>query len=247
MLLDSLSASKSNAGDPFQALLLEPVRLGATVVLPQGSLFEGSVVKTTPARWLSRPGSLLLTFTELQLPGGDAAPVAAALSSVQVAEGSRMRLDSEGRLIGGNPGKGWAVINLGVAGGIAKASDDGSQLIIEAIVSTATDTSTAGLGRIVAGCTSGIFMLTRRGQDVVLPRFTEMVITFTRPLSVPAPVSELGAQQDTRLLFFSKTTRTAPPTYAQQAKSRGGHRRCWDRRLGSCLSGGTEWSFSRGL
>jgi len=37
----------------------------------------------------------------------------------------------------------------------------------------------------VSSCISGIYMATRRGRDVVLPRFTEMEISLDRPLSVP--------------------------------------------------------------
>jgi hypothetical protein len=68
--------------------------------------------------------------------------------------------------------------------GISKEVDDGVQLVIEAIVATATDASTAGTSRIVSSCVSGIYMATRKGRDIVLPRFTEMEITIDRPLSV---------------------------------------------------------------
>lgn len=75
-------------------------------------------------------------------------------------------------------------MNLGVTGGIAKEVDDGAQLLIEAIVSSATDVSTAGTARIVGACVSGLFMLTRHGRDVVLPKFTEMDIIFDRPVAL---------------------------------------------------------------
>jgi len=185
ILLGGLSASKSHAGESFRARLLEPVRAGSAIVLPEGILLEGKVIKATPPRWLSRPGSLKLTFTGLTLPSGTASPVAAALAGAQLDPRLRTRLDSEGGLSGGRPGKAWTMINLGAAAGIAKVSDDTFQLVIETLVSSATDASTAGTARIVAACASGIFMVTRRGRDVVLPRFTEMDITFERPLSVP--------------------------------------------------------------
>ncbi|HEY6290822.1 MAG TPA: hypothetical protein VI455_04565 [Terriglobia bacterium] len=198
VLLGSLSASKSHPGDSFRARLLEPVRIGSRIVLPEGILFEGKVVKATPPRWLSRPGSLNLTFTGFTLPEGTGSPVMATLAGAELDPRSRTRIDSEGGLSGGHPGKAWMLINLGVAAGIAKESDDGLQLVIEAIVSTATDASTAGVARIFAACTSGIYMVTRRGRDVVLPRFTEMDITFNRPLSVPEPQSPAaGGAEDT--------------------------------------------------
>ena len=86
------------------------------------------------------------------------------------------------------------LINAGVTAGIAKVADDGAQLVIEAIVATATDASTAGTGRAIALCASGLFMVTRHGRDVVLPRFTEMDITFDRPLSLAAPQAAPGLE-----------------------------------------------------
>lgn len=75
-------------------------------------------------------------------------------------------------------------INIGVTAGLAKEADDTLQLIIEAFVSTATDASTAGVGRIAATFVSGIYIVSRKGRDVVLPRFTEMNIALDRPLAV---------------------------------------------------------------
>ncbi len=93
-------------------------------------------------------------------------------------------VDAEGHLHGDRPGKAWMALNIGLTGGIAKEVDDGAQLIIEAVVSTATDASTAGTGRILATCASTIFLLTRHGRDVVLPKFTQIKIVIDRPDSV---------------------------------------------------------------
>jgi hypothetical protein len=76
------------------------------------------------------------------------------------------------------------IVNIGTTAGIAKAADDGTQLVIEALVSTATDVSTAGTARIVSTCASAIFFLTRHGRDVVLPKYTQMKIVFDRPVLV---------------------------------------------------------------
>ena len=111
-------------------------------------------------------------------------PITASLAGADLDERSHTRIDSEGRLRGEGPGKAWMAINLGVSVGVAKVADDGIQLVLEAIVSTATDVSTAGTGRIVASCASGLFLVTRRGRDVVLSRFTEMAVSFDRPVSL---------------------------------------------------------------
>jgi hypothetical protein len=90
----------------------------------------------------------------------------------------------------------WMLINGGVAGGIAKEVDDGTQLIVEAIISTATDASTAGTARIAGTIVSAGFMLTRKGHDVVLPNHTEMVITLNRPLTFSAQVAKTPVLKD---------------------------------------------------
>lgn len=193
LLLGNVSASKSIPGDPIQARLLEPVRLDSRVALPAGSTFEGRVVTKTPPRWLSRAGSLYLTFTGVTLPDGTRFPMAASLAGAELDQRSHTRIDAEGQLRGERPGKAWMAINIGVTSGLAKEVDDTTQLIIEAIVSSATDVSTAGTARIASTCISGIFMLTRHGRDVVLPRFTEMDISLDRPLSLTKAVESASA------------------------------------------------------
>jgi hypothetical protein len=189
LLLGNVSASTSKPGDALEARLIEPVVLNSRVVLPAGTLVEGRVVKKTPPRWGSRAGSLALTFTGLTLPGGNLVPISASLAGAELDRRSHTKIDAEGQLRGERPGKAWMAINIGVMAGLAKEADDTTQLIIEAIVSTATDTSTAGTARIVSSCISGLFMVTRHGRDVVLPRFTEMDIRLDRPLSVTKTVS----------------------------------------------------------
>ncbi len=184
LLLGDVSASKSKAGDVLKARLLEPVVANSQVVLPAGTLIDGRVVKRTPPRWGSRAGSLALTFTGLTLPGGNFVPMTASLTGAELDRASHTRIDAEGQLQGERPGKVWMAINIGVTAGLTKEVDDATQLIIEAIVSTATDASTAGAARIVSSCISGIYMVSRHGRDVVLPRFTEMNISLDRPLSV---------------------------------------------------------------
>jgi hypothetical protein len=184
VLLDGVSASRSRPGDSFQARLVEPVWLNSKVVLPEGTILEGKVVSRTPPRMLSRAGSLMLTFTDLTLPGEKSVPVAASLTSAELDARSHTKIDAEGRLRGDRPGAAWMAINLGVTAGIAKEADDTIQLIIEAVVDSATDASTAGTGRIVAMCASGLFLLTRHGRDVDLPRFTEVNVVFDRPVSL---------------------------------------------------------------
>jgi hypothetical protein len=208
ILLGGISASKSRPGDLIQARLVEPVYSGPTVVLPEGSVFEGKVVKRTPPRMPSRSGSLLFSFTAVTTPRGTAEPMKASVAEVELDRRSRTNVDLEGQLKGDRPGMAWMVMNLAMTGGIAKVSDDGMQLLVEVIVATATDASTAGTARIAGACASGLFLLTRRGRDVVLPKFTEMDIVFDRPLSL-SPTQAIPAATGNRDQIHSSQTESA--------------------------------------
>ena len=184
ILLEDISASKNHARDSFHARLVEPVVVDSKILLPEGTLLDGSVLKTQPPRILGRSGSIALTFTNMTTPIGTGSSIAASVAGAQINEGSHTVIDPEGHMHGDRPGKAWMLVNLGTTGGMAKVADDGTQLVIEALVSTATDVSTAGTAKIVSTCASAIFMLTRHGRDVVLPKYTQMKIVFDRPVLV---------------------------------------------------------------
>lgn len=186
-LLGTLSASKSRAGDHFKALLEEPIRLDSGQILPEGTIFEGRVTRSVPPRWLSRPGALYLIFTRLVLPKESVLPIAASVAGVDVSHRSRIKVSSEGGMSGGSPGKARLLLDLGVGVGISKVADDGYQLVTEALVSTATDVSTAGTARLIGFAFSGLYLLTRHGRDVTLPRYTTVTIRFGRAPSLPSP------------------------------------------------------------
>jgi hypothetical protein len=193
LLLDDISASKSHAGDEIHARLLEPILSDSQIVIPAGSMFQGRVMKATRPRAPSRAGSLTIAFESVQLPEGQRIPVSASLASVGLTASSPVKMDREGRLHGARPGAMWMLINGGVTAGIAKEVDDGTQLIVEALISTATDASTAGTARLVGTIVSGVFMLTRKGHDVVLPNHTEMALTLNRPITFsPQSAKELS-------------------------------------------------------
>ena len=183
-LLGGLSASKNRQGQVFRAVLLEPVLVGSTIAIPQGSILQGVLAQRVPPRRLYRPGSLNLRFTRLALPNGAATVIAASPVAAEVDRGTHMTMDSEGRIHAQSPGTARFLLDFGVTGGISKVSDDTTQLIIEAISSTATDASTAGVARFAAMGASAIFLLTRHGRDVILPPYTEMDVSLSRAVSL---------------------------------------------------------------
>jgi hypothetical protein len=189
-LLGGLSASRSRPGDSFKAVLAEPLRLSSGQIVPAGSLLEGRVRKSTAPRWLSRPGSLYLTFDRLALPTGASLPIAASVVGAETNRNSRMKVDPEGGLSGGSPGKKRLLIDLGVSFAFAKIADDSYELIEEALASAATDASTAGTARLIGMAVGGLFFIKRHGRDVVLPPYTIIDIRFDRSPSFPAPETQ---------------------------------------------------------
>ena len=184
MLLEGLSAGKDRQGQSFQAMILEPVMAGSRMVIPQGSIVQGVLAGRVPPRRLYRPGSLSLSFKRVALPNGTAFTIAASPAAAEVDRGTHMQMDSEGRIHAPSPGKARFLLDFAVTGGISKVCDDTTQLIIEAISSTATDASTAGVAKIAAAGATAIYMLTRHGRDVILPAYTEMDISLSRATSL---------------------------------------------------------------
>ena len=184
-ILQGVSASQDRQGHAVTAVVLEPVRVGSAIAIPQGSILQGVLAKSVPPRRLYRPGSLNLVFTRLALPNGFATAIAASPVSAEVERGTHMTMDAEGGIHGGSPGRARFLVDFGVTGGISKVSDDTTQLIIEAISSTATDTSTAGVARFAAMGTDALYMLTRHGRDVILPPYTEMSVVLNRAVDMP--------------------------------------------------------------
>ena len=185
-LLDGISASGNRQGQVFRSVLLEPVMMGSTVAIPQGSILQGVLAKRVPPRRLYRPGALSLTFSRLTLPSGATTLISASPVAAEVDKGTHMKMDSEGAIHAQSPGTARFLLDFAVTGGISKVSDDTAQLIIEAISSTATDASTAGLAKIAALGATAIYLLTRHGRDVILPPFTEMEVSLNRAVSVAA-------------------------------------------------------------
>lgn len=190
-LINSLNASRNRQGDSFKALLEEPMRLSNGKVVPEGAVFEGRVTRSIPPRWLNRPASLYVVFTRLILPNKTGFPVAASVAGVDVNRKSPIQVSSEGGMHGGKPGKARLLLDLGVGITISKEADDAYQLIAEAIISTATDASTAGTARMLGFAFSGFYLLMQHGRNVILPPYTTITIQFSRPPALPAEESEL--------------------------------------------------------
>ena len=178
-LLTQLSASHSQKGDAFQARLAEPVRLGDKV-FGEGSLVDGKVSQSASPRMLSRAGSLHLRIDRITSPRGASIAVVGTLGGVEAEPRAKYTLDEEGGLHGLRPGVKNALVDLSIAYTVGKITDDLAETPIRAVGAAMSDAAVANAARYFGLGASAVFLVTRHGRDVYLPRYSEIEIDFGR-------------------------------------------------------------------
>ncbi|MCU1241045.1 MAG: hypothetical protein JWO71_1771 [Candidatus Acidoferrum typicum] len=179
-LLTQVSASHNRKDDAFQARLAEPVRLGGKL-FEVGSLVDGTVSQSARPKMLSRAGSLHLRIDRITSPQGASLAVAGTLGGVEAQAGAKYGLDEEGGLHGLRPGVTNALVDLGIAYALGKVTDDLAETPIRAVAAAMSDAAAANAARYFGLGASAVFLITRHGRDVNLPRYSEIEIDFGRP------------------------------------------------------------------
>jgi hypothetical protein len=192
LLLSGLNTSESKQGESFQARLQEPIQQEGRTLLPEGCIFQGHIARVAAPRRLSRAGSMQLVFDSVQLPEGSPQKIVASLSAVEADRHQPTKMDTEGGLKGGNQSKGKAVAAVAMAILVSNLLDEAVSSPIEAAAGAAAGNA---LGPIVGVGTGVIFYLAGRGKDVELLEYTEMEITFGRPLVLPSASRQPEAVQ----------------------------------------------------
>jgi len=78
--LQKLSSHESQAGQAFSARLVEPVRVGGRIAIPEGAIISGTVIEAKPAKKVGGRSTLSLDFDLLELPSGHSYPVTVVFS-----------------------------------------------------------------------------------------------------------------------------------------------------------------------
>jgi hypothetical protein len=178
-MLTGLRASTNHQGDTFRAQLAEPVRIGGRVFAP-GTAVKGTVVRRVPPRMLSRSGRLYLRVDRIVPAGGESLRVGGSLSAAEADAQSRFALDEEGTLHGRKPGMLNGLVDIGYAYFVGKVSDDIAETPIRAIGAAMSDAAVANAARYVGLGSSLVFLITRHGRDVYLPKYSLIEIDFGR-------------------------------------------------------------------
>jgi hypothetical protein len=184
-LLTPLSASQNHNGDKFQAQLAEPVRFGDRE-FKSGSLVEGTVVRRTPPRILSRAGKLYLRMDRVIAQTGEGLNISGTLSRAEADAQTQFDLDEEGMLRGRRPGVWNGIVDLGISYAIGKSSDDLVETPIRALAASMNDAAVANATRYFGLAGALTYLVTRHGRDVRLPKYAEIEIAFGRANQTPA-------------------------------------------------------------
>ncbi|HVN79853.1 MAG TPA: hypothetical protein VMW38_12715 [Terriglobia bacterium] len=184
MLMSGLSASGNRNGDTFQARLVEPIFLDDGRVLPEGALLEGRITRRVPPRCLNRGGKLHFAFVRMTLPSGYSTPISASLSGSEGEATTPLTLDSEGSVSASKQGKAAILLNVGTSWLLGKIVDDIVEETFKFSVEAVASGTAATYARYVGMGVGVALIALQHGQDVRLPQYSELEVTFNRSVAL---------------------------------------------------------------
>lgn len=95
-LTTPLNSATAKRGDPVEAHISQPLIVGNTLYLPEGSVLKGTVSQVRAARRFGRNGQLRISFHQVEPPDGLEQQIQSTLEGMDVAKGENLTLDSEG-------------------------------------------------------------------------------------------------------------------------------------------------------
>jgi len=178
-LSNGLSTTVAHNGDPFSAVVAEPVFIGNQIILPAGAKVHGTVSSVQRPKWISmfRGGaSMNLVFNSVEVESR-IFPARMSILSIYNA--------------GVDPGKQRKDIST-VEGVVVQERHDVKTDVEDIAIGTAGG-STAGLifSRVLRGTLIGLvggsaYVVAKKGKDVELPAQTGMLVRMDSNVSLPA-------------------------------------------------------------
>jgi hypothetical protein len=191
-LLSKISTSDSREGDPFVAIVAEPVFLGSQLLIPAGtrvngqigtierprhfSVFRGQAYMNLTFRSMEVDSRLIpiqMSILAIEQPHGG--PDGKRRKDVKIDEGQviQEKHDYKGDLIGGGIGTGGGVVIGAIFSNVAR-----------------------GFGFGLAG--SAAYIVARKGKDVELPSQTGMLVRMDNTVTVPATTASSSGYTGSR-------------------------------------------------
>ena len=160
---DTISSRTAKVGDPFTAHVVEDVRNAVgKVVIPAGSVVNGTITDVKPAPNPRTPGTLTLSVTSITVRG-TSYPLDASVDSLETIHKGRGVTSGDAAKVGAGAVAG-AVLGR-VLGGNKKGTI---------------------LGGIVGGAAGAAVAHATKDSDIVLPAGAHIIIRLTKELAVAA-------------------------------------------------------------
>jgi hypothetical protein len=202
-LVTPLDSGTTKHGATVQAVVSKPLFAEDHLILPQGTLLNGSVLQVRPARRLKHNGELRIAFHELTLPSGATFRVDTTLKAIQAANSDSPSLDQEGGAKATNPKSRY--VTTGISVSLAMVGSGGKNDVGNAgpAAGGATAFRLVGIavGLAVRSHTLAILMSAYggsrsiytnffgRGRNITFPKDTMMEIGFGDRTAAPMPVT----------------------------------------------------------
>jgi len=161
---DTITSKTAKVGDPFTARVVEDVRNPAGyVVIPAGSVVNGTITDVKPAPNPRTPGTLTLTVSSISVRG-NTYPIEAAIDSLGTTQQGRGVTTGDAAKVGAGAVAG-AVLGR-VIGGNKKGTI---------------------IGGVVGGIAGAGVASQTKDSDIVLPAGAHIIVRLTKELAVSAP------------------------------------------------------------
>jgi hypothetical protein len=176
-LVNGLSSRVARIGDPFTAIVTEPVFSGTNLLLPAGAIVHGRITSVERPRWFAmfRGGaSMNLVFDSVEVQSRIFPARMSILSIFDSGADTSRRKDLktiEGEVVQENQSiKTDAMdVALGTAGGATAG------LVFSRVLR----------GTVLGLAGSGVYVAAKKGKDVELPAKTGMIVRMDSALSLP--------------------------------------------------------------
>jgi len=172
-LNESLSTEVNKEGDSFTAVVTTPFYSGDRVVIPKGSVVNGSVSRVNRPSRLSNKAQMNLRFQSIDIPGCGQIPIVATLKSFSGQGSSGIRIEG----------------SEGSVGAKSPMGSDVSKIVLPAIVGGLLGNrfgkSTGAAIGIGAGITAGTIILFAEKKEIKIPSGATLVIELNKPLTIP--------------------------------------------------------------
>jgi hypothetical protein len=185
ILLNGLSTSVARDGDPFTAVVAEPVFLGGQLILPAGAKVHGVVGSIVHARHFAifrGQAAMNLQFRSLEIEGRE---IPAQMSILQLFNGS---------VDGGRSRKDLKTQE----GVVVEAKRDVKGYLTDVAIGTSGGTVVGAIfSHVMRGFAFGLiggtaYVIQKKGKEVELPAQTGILVRLDNSVALPSGTSRVG-------------------------------------------------------